>query len=178
MKLVEPWSPRISKDSLLHPTSTHHKKLSWSVPSAGYTANEALIDVLTCNTVTADGSGGVSAQSAGGMPQVLVPASAHVSRLVAARFQLDLLRSTMLLVARTDAESAKLLSSTVDVLDHAFVRGVAAPDRALAEVIAEAEAAGRSGKEIDALEADWLARNPLCTFNEGGSRTCALLRIC
>ena len=73
--------------------------------------------------------------------KVLVPASAHVSRLVAARFQLDLLRSTMLLVARTDAESAKLLSSTVDVLDHAFVRGVAAPDRALAEVIAEAEGA-------------------------------------
>ena len=73
----------------------------------------------------------------------------------------------MLLIARTDAESAKLLSSSVDVLDHEFIKGVAAPDRALAEVIAEAEAAGRSGKEIDALEADWLARNPLCTFGEG-----------
>ena len=73
---------------------------------------------------------------------MLVPASAHVSRLIAARFQLDLLKSTMLLIARTDAESAKLLSSTVDVLDHAFVRGVSAPDRALAEVIAAAEAEG------------------------------------
>ena len=46
----------------------------------------------------------------------------------------------MLLIARTDAESAKLLSSTVDVLDHEFVKGVATPARALAEVIADAEA--------------------------------------
>ena len=35
--------------------------------------------------------------------KVLVPASAHASRLIAARFQLDLLKSTMLLIARTDA---------------------------------------------------------------------------
>ncbi|OBZ79172.1 Methylisocitrate lyase, mitochondrial [Grifola frondosa] len=98
--------------------------------------------------------------------KVLVPASAHVSRLIAARFQLDLLKSTMLLIARTDAESAKLLSSTVDVLDHEFIRGVSVPDRALAEVIAAAEASGRSGQEIDRTEAEWLARNPMCTFNE------------
>ena len=97
-----------------------------------------------------------------------MPASAHVSRLIAARFQLDLLKSTMLLIARTDAESAKLLSSTVDALDHEFIRGVTVPDRALAEVIAKAEAEGRSGAEIDKIEAEWLARNPLCTFGEGG----------
>lgn len=30
----------------------------------------------------------------------------------------------MLLIARTDAESARLLSSTVDVLDHEFIRYV------------------------------------------------------
>ncbi|KAI1794047.1 isocitrate lyase and phosphorylmutase [Ganoderma leucocontextum] len=98
--------------------------------------------------------------------KVLVPASAHVSRLIAARFQLDMLKSTMLLIARTDAESAKLLSSTVDILDHEFIKGVSAPDRALAEVIAKAEAEGRSGAEIDKIEAEWLARNPLCTFGQ------------
>lgn len=98
---------------------------------------------------------------------MLVPASAHVARLIAARFQLDLLKSTMLLIARTDAESAKLLSSTVDTLDHEFIRGISTPDRALAEVIAAAEAEGKTGADIDTLEADWLARNPLCTFNEG-----------
>ena len=96
-----------------------------------------------------------------------MPASEHVSRLIAARFQLDLLKSTMLLIARTDAEGAKLLSSNVDVLDHEFIKGVSAPDRALAEVIAKAEAEGRSGAEIDKIEEDWLTRNPLCTFNEG-----------
>ena len=96
-----------------------------------------------------------------------MPASAHVSRLIAARFQLDLLKSTMLLIARTDAEGAKLLSSNVDVLDHEVIKGVSAPDRALAEVIAKAEAEGRSGAEIDKIEEDWLTRNPLCTFNEG-----------
>ena len=78
-----------------------------------------------------------------------------------------MLRSTMLLIARTDAESAKLLSSTVDVLDHEFVKGVATPARALAEVIADAEAQGKSGAEVDRIEADWLAQNPLCTFGQG-----------
>ena len=48
----------------------------------------------------------------------MVPTSAHISRLVASRFQLDLLQHTMLLIARTDAESARLLSSTVDARDH------------------------------------------------------------
>lgn len=50
--------------------------------------------------------------------KVLVPPSTHISRLVAARFQLDMLLSPMLLIARTDAESGKLLSTSVDPLDH------------------------------------------------------------
>ncbi|KAH9949397.1 isocitrate lyase [Amylocystis lapponica] len=102
--------------------------------------------------------------------KVLVPASAHVARLVAARFQLDLLQHTMLLLARTDAESARLLASTVDARDHPFVRGVAAPAPALAEVLAAAEARGRPAAELDALERAWLARNPLCTFDEAVER--------
>ncbi|RDX51925.1 isocitrate lyase and phosphorylmutase [Lentinus brumalis] len=98
--------------------------------------------------------------------KVLVPASTHVSRLIAARFQLDMMKSTMLLIARTDAESAKLLSSTVDVVDHEFIKGVSSPDRALAEVITAAEAEGKTGADIDRIEAEWLARNPLCTFGQ------------
>jgi hypothetical protein len=42
--------------------------------------------------------------------KVLVPTSTHISRLVAARFQLDLMLNTMLLIARTDSESARLIS--------------------------------------------------------------------
>ena len=79
----------------------------------------------------------------------------------------------MLLIARTDAESARLLSSTVDARDHAYIRGVRTrlPDGshrlALAEVLDRAEAEGRSGTEIDNLEAKWLSEVKLTTFDEG-----------
>ena len=102
-----------------------------------------------------------------------MPPSTHISRLVAARFQLDLLQHTMLLIARTDAESARLLSSTIDARDHAHIRGVRTrlPDGshrlALAEVLDRAEAEGRSGAEIDNLEAKWLSEVKLTTFDEG-----------
>ena len=79
----------------------------------------------------------------------------------------NVLKSTMLLIARTDAESARLLSSTVDILDHEFIKGVTNPVRPLAEVIAKAEAEGKTGAEVDKIEAEWLEQNPLCTFNEG-----------
>ncbi|KAF7797177.1 hypothetical protein EIP86_008369 [Pleurotus ostreatoroseus] len=98
--------------------------------------------------------------------KVLVPASTHVARLVAARFQLDLLRNGMLLIARTDAESGRLISSTVDVLDHEFIRGTTVPGKCLAETIQEAEARGASAAEIDAIETEWLELHPLTTFNE------------
>jgi len=97
--------------------------------------------------------------------KVLVPASAHVSRLIAARYQLDLLKSTMLLIARTDAESAKLLSSTVDVLDHEFIKGCTTPGKPLAEAIVEAEAQGKTGADIDKIEKEWLEAHPMVTFN-------------
>lgn len=79
----------------------------------------------------------------------------------------------MLLIARTDAESARLLSSTVDARDHAHIRGVRtrSPDGShrppLAEVLDRAEAEGRCGAEIDNLEAKWLSEVKLTTFDEG-----------
>jgi isocitrate lyase len=111
--------------------------------------------------------------------KVVVPTSAHISRLVASRFQLDLLQHTMLLIARTDSESARLLSSTVDARDHPYIRGVRTrlPDGshrpALAEVLDRAEAEGRSGAEINNLEAKWLSEVELTTFDEGRTSFCA-----
>ena len=104
--------------------------------------------------------------------KVIVPTSTHIQRFTAARFQLDMLQNTMLLIARTDAESGRLLTSTVDPRDHPFVKGV--PTRmpsgerrlALADVLARAEAAGKTGPEIDKLEADWLAGVELLTFDQ------------
>lgn len=99
--------------------------------------------------------------------KVLVPTSTHVSRLIAARFQLDLMKSTMLLIARTDSESGKLLSSNVDVADHEFILGTTTKGTPLAQVLAEAETRGATGAEIDRLEKEWTDSHKLCTFNQG-----------
>lgn len=96
-----------------------------------------------------------------------MPASAHVSRLIASRFQLDLLHSTMLLIARTDAESARLISSTIDATDHEFVRGTTTRGKALADVVAEAERRGVGAKELEEVEAKWMKEHELCTFDGG-----------
>ncbi|KAF8624218.1 hypothetical protein AX15_005984 [Amanita polypyramis BW_CC] len=99
--------------------------------------------------------------------KVLVPVSTHISRLVASRFQLDLLKSTMLLIARTDSESGKLLSSNVDIADHEFIIGTTTRSpRSLAEVLADAETRGATGSEIDRLEEEWTRAHELCTFNQ------------
>lgn len=49
----------------------------WAIPaSAGlFSANEQLVDVLTCTALKADGSGGLTVSAKGGMPMVVLPAS-------------------------------------------------------------------------------------------------------
>ncbi|KAF7784181.1 hypothetical protein Agabi119p4_346 [Agaricus bisporus var. burnettii] len=103
--------------------------------------------------------------------KVLVPTSTHVSRLVASRFQLDLLKSTMLLIARTDAESGKLLSSNVDITDHEFILGTTTKGSvALAEALAAAETKGATGAEVDRIEQEWTQKHQMCTFNQAVER--------
>ena len=74
----------------------------------------------------------------------------------------------MLLIARTDSESGKLLSSNIDVADHEHIIGTTTKSpRALAETLADAEVKGASGPEIDRLEKEWISVHELCTFNQG-----------
>lgn len=73
----------------------------------------------------------------------------------------------MLLIARSDAESGKLISSTVDANDHEFIVGTTTPGTALADEIAEAEMKGASGAEIEKIETKWMAEHEMCTFNQG-----------
>src|SRR5471032_1638799 len=53
--------------------------------------------------------------------KVLIPTSAHVRNLVAARLAADVCGVPTLTFARTDAESAKLITSDVDERDKAFI---------------------------------------------------------
>ncbi len=99
--------------------------------------------------------------------KVLVPFGEHINRLVAARFQWDLMGCENLVIARTDAESARLLSSDIDTRDHEFILGVNRDAEPLAETIQKMEAKGATGAEIDGYEADWVQRHELMTFDDG-----------
>lgn len=104
--------------------------------------------------------------------KVLVPIGDHINRLVAARFQWDLMKCENLLIARTDSESGKLLSSAVDVRDHEFILGVSDDVEPLAETLQAMELGGATGAEIDSYEANWISKHKLVTFDEG--KLCSL----
>ena len=55
--------------------------------------------------------------------KVLVPTSAFIRTLTAARLAADVMGVDTLIIARTDAHSANLLTSDVDERDHAFLTG-------------------------------------------------------
>lgn len=55
--------------------------------------------------------------------KVLVPTKEAVQRLVAARLAADVMGVPTLIMARTDAESASLLTSDADAFDHEFMTG-------------------------------------------------------
>ena len=109
--------------------------------------------------------------------KVLVPIGDHINRLVAARFQWDLMKSENLLIARTDSESGKLLSSAVDVRDHEFILGVSDDVEPLAETLQAMELGGATGAEIDSYEANWINKHKLVTFDEGKLRSLWPLRL-
>jgi len=98
--------------------------------------------------------------------KVLVPVGDHINRLVAARFQWDMMGSENLVIARTDSESGKLLSSAIDVRDHEFILGVTEETEPLAEVLQEMELAGAPGPEVDQFESTWVKKHKLVTFDE------------
>lgn len=99
--------------------------------------------------------------------KVLVPTGEHINRLVAARFQWDVMGTENLVIARTDSESGKLISSAIDVRDHEFILGITDSTlEPLAETLQAMEARGATGKEIDAFEAKWVKSAKLVTFDE------------
>ncbi len=60
--------------------------------------------------------------------KVLVPTSQHIRTLQAARLATDVLDVPMVLVARTDANSANLITSDIDERDRRFLTGERTPE--------------------------------------------------
>ena len=98
--------------------------------------------------------------------KVIVPMGDHINRLVAARFQWDMMGCENLVLARTDADSGKLLSSAIDVRDHEYILGVMEDTEPLSEVLQAMELNGAEGPEIDAFEAKWVKDHKLVSFDE------------
>lgn len=99
--------------------------------------------------------------------KVLVPVGEHINRLIAARFQWDVMGCENLIIARTDSESGKLLSSAIDIRDHEYIRGVTEDITPLAETLQEMERKGAPGQDIDAFENSWVQTHAMMTFDEG-----------
>ncbi|KAI2640021.1 isocitrate lyase family protein [Xylaria nigripes] len=99
--------------------------------------------------------------------KVLVPISEHINRLVAVRAQADIMGTDLLLVARTDAEAATLITTTIDPRDHAFILGSTNPNlQALNDLMSAAEQSGKSGDQLQAIEDEWLKQANLKRFDE------------
>lgn len=56
--------------------------------------------------------------------KVVVSCREHINRLVACRLQADIMGSELVIIARTDSLSAKLLDNNCDPVDHPYIIGV------------------------------------------------------
>ncbi|KAI5813096.1 isocitrate lyase [Pyronema omphalodes] len=98
--------------------------------------------------------------------KVLVPTGEHINRLIATRMQWDIMGTENLIIARTDSETGKLISSSVDARDHQFILGVSENVEPLAEQLFKLEQQGVNGAKIAEVEAEWVAKHKLVTFDE------------
>ena len=97
--------------------------------------------------------------------KVLVPIQEHINRLVAIRLQFDIMGVDNLAIARTDSEAATLITSNIDARDHIFILGSTnASLRPLNTLMIEAEAAGKNGDQLQAIEDQWIAAAELQLF--------------
>lgn len=70
-------------------------------------------------------------------------------------------------IARTDAEAATLITTTIDPRDHSFILGCTNPDlQPLNDLMLAASAASKTGAELQKIEDDWLASAKLLRFDE------------
>lgn len=99
--------------------------------------------------------------------KVLVPISEHINRLVACRLQFDIMGVENLIVARTDAEAATLLTSNIDQRDHFFILGSTNPNlEPLVNVMNKARDSGKTGAALQAVEDNWIESAGIKLYHE------------
>ncbi|OLY78181.1 Isocitrate lyase [Smittium mucronatum] len=97
--------------------------------------------------------------------KVLVPVSEQINRLVAIRAQFDIMGTETILVSRTDAEAATLITNNIDPRDHPFIVGARAPSsKSLSQTMNDAVDAGISGQQLQQIESDWISAAHLATY--------------
>ncbi|RDL37589.1 Isocitrate lyase [Venustampulla echinocandica] len=104
--------------------------------------------------------------------KVLVPIAEHINRLVSIRAQADIMGSDLLAIARTDAEAATLITTTIDPRDHAYILG--STNRSLEplnDLMIAAEREGKTGPELQAIEDAWTAKAGLKVFADAVEET-------
>jgi isocitrate lyase len=60
--------------------------------------------------------------------KVLVPTQEGINKLIAARLATDVMGTPTIIIARTDADAANLLTSDIDKRDHKFITGERSPE--------------------------------------------------
>ncbi|KAJ6630340.1 isocitrate lyase [Mycena sp. CBHHK59/15] len=94
--------------------------------------------------------------------RVLVPVSEFVGRLLALKFQFDIMGSECLIIQRTDAETAGYITSTIDARDRPFILGSTNPTLFDSLVACIATSTSAPGDAEDA----WVAAATLTTLDE------------
>ena len=92
--------------------------------------------------------------------KVIVSTREHVARLIAARLQADVMGSDLIILARTDALSARLIDNNIDPVDQPWIQGIvdkANPSKLLTYPEAGQEVIARTfnGKEREEVELLW-----------------------
>lgn len=92
--------------------------------------------------------------------KVIVSCREHINRLIACRLQADIMGTDLIVLARTDALSAKLLDSNCDPVDHPFILGRCADgqERTFPNAGLEAIKQKFTGAKVQEVSNLWLSK--------------------
>ena len=99
--------------------------------------------------------------------KVLVPTREHIARIKAARLQADIMDSELMILARTDALSARLLDNNIDPVDQPHILGIS-KGKEMTFVEAGFNAISEmklTDSEKQNLSKNWVQRTRVCTLD-------------